>query len=247
MGRAPRVWEKGAVYHVVPKGNDGRPIFLDDRDRVDFLVPLHEAAEAHGAVIVGYCLMKNHVHWLIQSGEEGLSAFLRDVLGGSLAPLEPPPRPRGAHLEEPHVRPPREDRRPLLVRRPVHRHEPGRGRRRPPTPGLAVEQLPRPRRPRRAAPLPRQRGVPHLLRPKPRAGAREVPAVRLRLATAEGPGARPDPGSTPPRHGCHRGGSGRPPRPDPPRLAPPFGATAARGQDSPGAAVRTGAPVASPG
>ncbi len=82
MGREPRAWEKGAVYHVVPKGNDGRRIFVDDRDRRNFLVRLDAAAAAYEAAIVGYCLMDNHVHWLIESGAPGLSELAQVVLGG---------------------------------------------------------------------------------------------------------------------------------------------------------------------
>jgi REP element-mobilizing transposase RayT len=82
MGRPLRVWEPGAVYHVTPKGNDGRTIFLDDRDRRDMLVRMDAAAERYGATFHGYCLMDNHLHYLIESGEDGLSRLLQVVLGG---------------------------------------------------------------------------------------------------------------------------------------------------------------------
>jgi REP element-mobilizing transposase RayT len=82
MGRAPRVWEEGALYHGVPKGNDGRPIVVDDRDRRDLLVRIDAAAETYGATFLGYCLMDNHLHCLVISGADGLSEFFQVVLGG---------------------------------------------------------------------------------------------------------------------------------------------------------------------
>jgi REP element-mobilizing transposase RayT len=82
MSRDPRVWEVGAAYHVVPKGNDGQRIFLDNRDRVNFLGRLDEGVHANEATLVGYCLMDTHVHALIVSGEAGLSDLFEVVLGG---------------------------------------------------------------------------------------------------------------------------------------------------------------------
>ena len=82
MGRDPRVWEAGSVYHVVPKGNDGHRLFFDDRDRRDFLVRLDAAAEKYDARFVAYCFMDNHVHCLVHSGEAGLSELFQVVLGG---------------------------------------------------------------------------------------------------------------------------------------------------------------------
>ena len=246
MGRAPRVWEEGAVYHVVPKGNDGRPIFLDDRDRVDFLVPLHEAAEARGAVIVGYCLMKNHVHWLIQSGEEGLSAFLRDVLGGHSR------RWNRRHGHEGHTLKNRTfavhvktdahfwcaaryiDMNPVAadaVRRPQDwpwsSYRAHAGLDVPPRFLDNAEFL------TYFAPNPERARAKYLRfvsdwRPPKAPALDPILAARL-LATAA---TEEDPDA--PRARILLG------------LTPLFGATAARGQDSPGAAVRTGAPVASP-
>jgi REP element-mobilizing transposase RayT len=82
MGREARVWEAGAAYHVVPKGNDGKRIFLDNRDRLNFLGRLDEGVVANEATLVGYCLMDTHVHTLIVSGEVGLSDLFEVVLGG---------------------------------------------------------------------------------------------------------------------------------------------------------------------
>ena len=42
MARLLRVQFEGAIYHVTARGNDRRPIFLDDRDRDRFIEKLEE-------------------------------------------------------------------------------------------------------------------------------------------------------------------------------------------------------------
>jgi hypothetical protein len=37
VGRALRIFEPGAYYHLAARGNNGQPIFHDDLDCLDFL------------------------------------------------------------------------------------------------------------------------------------------------------------------------------------------------------------------
>jgi REP element-mobilizing transposase RayT len=74
--------EPGGIYHVTPRGNDGRDIFLEDPDRVQFLLRLGRVAREHLWLVYGYCLMTNHVHFLVQIAEDGLSAGMQELLGG---------------------------------------------------------------------------------------------------------------------------------------------------------------------
>ena len=48
MARPLRIEYVGAVYHVMARGNQGQPIFRDDKDRRRFLETLGEAAEKTG-------------------------------------------------------------------------------------------------------------------------------------------------------------------------------------------------------
>ena len=82
MPRSPREVEPGGIYHVTPRGNDGRDVFLDDADRRRFLLRLGLVARRYGWVVFGYCLMTNHVHLLVQVPDGGLSEGMRDLLGG---------------------------------------------------------------------------------------------------------------------------------------------------------------------
>lgn len=53
-------------YHVVPKGIGGQSIFGSDSDRNRYLELLSEAKDQTGIRVYAYCLMSNHVHYLIE-------------------------------------------------------------------------------------------------------------------------------------------------------------------------------------
>jgi hypothetical protein len=64
MVRPLRLEYAGAVYHVMARGNQGRPIYADDLDRKMWLKTLGEACEKTGWRIHAYVLMGNHYHVL---------------------------------------------------------------------------------------------------------------------------------------------------------------------------------------
>jgi REP element-mobilizing transposase RayT len=82
MPRSPRIVEPGGVYHLTPRGNDGRTIFLGDLDREQFLLRLDKTSSRHGWIVLGYCLMDTHVHLLVQVPERGLSEGMQVLLSG---------------------------------------------------------------------------------------------------------------------------------------------------------------------
>lgn len=79
MPRPPRLDTTGAVSHVVARGNERRPLFRDDADREKYLELLGEACARHGARVLAYCLMPNHVHLALQSGPVPVSRVVHDV------------------------------------------------------------------------------------------------------------------------------------------------------------------------
>src|SRR5947199_8927374 len=48
MARPLRIEYPGEVYRVMPRGNQGRPIFKDDKDRKRFLETLEESCQKTG-------------------------------------------------------------------------------------------------------------------------------------------------------------------------------------------------------
>ncbi len=67
MARPLRIEYKGAVYHILSRGNQGEEIFSDDSDREYFVEILQRAVEKYGIEVYAYCIMGNHYHLLIST------------------------------------------------------------------------------------------------------------------------------------------------------------------------------------
>jgi REP element-mobilizing transposase RayT len=76
-----RIEYPGAVYHVLARGNQGRVIYRDDRDRLRFLETLGEACGKTGWRIHAYVLMGNHYHMLVETPEANLVAGMKWLQG----------------------------------------------------------------------------------------------------------------------------------------------------------------------
>jgi putative transposase len=68
MSRRPRVVLPGVPHHVTQRGNNRQPVFFSDGDRVRYIQILGEHSRRHGASILGWCLMTNHVHLVVIPG-----------------------------------------------------------------------------------------------------------------------------------------------------------------------------------
>lgn len=84
MGRSARKKSTSNIYHVMVRGVNKEPIFLDDKDRLRYLDVLAKVKEKAPFDIHAYCLMNNHVHLLLQEMEESVGDTLRRV-GSSYA------------------------------------------------------------------------------------------------------------------------------------------------------------------
>ncbi|MDT9547239.1 MAG: transposase [Chlorobium phaeovibrioides] len=82
MPRGPRLDAPGTLHHVMIRGIDRGNIFLDDTDRAEFLARMGRLAKASGTGVYAFALMSNHVHMLLKSSADGLSAFMRRLLSG---------------------------------------------------------------------------------------------------------------------------------------------------------------------
>ena len=81
MARPLRIEYPGALYHVVSRGNAYQDIYLDNKDRKNFLKNLEHCLELHNVICHAYCLMGNHYHLLLETPDGNLSKAMRDVNG----------------------------------------------------------------------------------------------------------------------------------------------------------------------
>ena len=60
MSRPWRIEFKGALYHVLSRGNEQNDIFWDDEDRNCFICLIGEMSDRFDVDIFAYVLMDNH-------------------------------------------------------------------------------------------------------------------------------------------------------------------------------------------
>ena len=66
MSRPLRLEFPSSFWHITHRGNERRPIFYEDADRVRFLELLSEAVQRFKWIVTAYALMLNHFHILIE-------------------------------------------------------------------------------------------------------------------------------------------------------------------------------------
>lgn len=82
MPRISRIKSSTKIYHVMLRGIDKRNIFLTEDDRLSFLKYIEKAKTKSNFLVLSYCLMTNHVHLLIQEGDEELGDIIRRITVG---------------------------------------------------------------------------------------------------------------------------------------------------------------------
>ncbi len=65
MGRLSRVVIPDCAHHVTQRGVRSQPVFSDDADRQLYLRLLIEEGDKHGLKFLSWCLMANHVHFIV--------------------------------------------------------------------------------------------------------------------------------------------------------------------------------------
>jgi putative transposase len=81
MARPPREFVPGGIYHVYSRGSNRQAIFLFDSDRIDFLMCLDRAMRRAELSCLGYCLMPNHYHLVLETSDDTLSKAMKALNG----------------------------------------------------------------------------------------------------------------------------------------------------------------------
>jgi len=79
MSKALRIEFPGAVYHVTTRGDRREAIFVDDDDRRRLLAFVKQAMDRFDAVVLAYCLMGNHYHFVLQTRRANLSLVMHHI------------------------------------------------------------------------------------------------------------------------------------------------------------------------
>ena len=72
----------GVLQHVMARGIERRPIFVDDRDRDEFVRRLSDLALEGKLIVYAWSLIPNHFHLLVRTGKISLSRSMRSLLTG---------------------------------------------------------------------------------------------------------------------------------------------------------------------
>jgi len=70
---------KGAIYHVMMRGNNRQAIFFSEEERKKFSLLIQEGIERFGYRVVAFCFMTNHVHLAIEVGDVSLSKICQNI------------------------------------------------------------------------------------------------------------------------------------------------------------------------
>ena len=80
MPRKSRFYLPDVPVHLVQRGHNRRPCFGDEADYRFYLDALQEGLKRYNASLHAYCLMTNHVHWLVTPArEDSLSRIVQHV------------------------------------------------------------------------------------------------------------------------------------------------------------------------
>lgn len=79
MPRTPRIRSKSGIYHIMFRGTNRQEIFHDGDDCKRFLETMEKYKKESEISVFGWCLMGNHVHLLIQEGNEELAITVKRI------------------------------------------------------------------------------------------------------------------------------------------------------------------------
>jgi putative transposase len=82
MARNSRCFEAGTPYHVTERGVDRDRVFFQVGDRVSYLTLASSLRQMTQVRVLAWCLMSNHVHWVVAPERvDSLPQFFRHLQG----------------------------------------------------------------------------------------------------------------------------------------------------------------------
>ena len=81
MGRALRIAPAGGTFQITTRGNRRQVTYVDDIDRSWAIALLAEVVEKFEWDLLAYCLMSNHHHYVVHTPKANLSAGMQRLNG----------------------------------------------------------------------------------------------------------------------------------------------------------------------
>ncbi len=80
MPKEPRLLLSKSYYHINTRGNNKNNVFREDGDFSFYLDLIKKYKKEHPFDVYHYCLMSNHTHFLIRTGDaSGFSVFMKKL------------------------------------------------------------------------------------------------------------------------------------------------------------------------
>ena len=98
MPRMARAVIPGVPHHLTQRGIDRQNVFHSDTDRLTYLRLATQGLPEHGVTIQAYCLMSNHVHWVVTPANKHALARAFGWLHGRYAHYQNAAQARHGHF-----------------------------------------------------------------------------------------------------------------------------------------------------
>jgi len=85
MPRRKRMYLPGHAYHLVQRGNNREVCFVEPENYRFYMALWKECAIRYGVAVHAYCLMTNHVHFLVTPEEPDSISKVMSVVGSRYA------------------------------------------------------------------------------------------------------------------------------------------------------------------
>jgi len=82
MPRKAREVSETGIYHVLMRGIDNRNIFQDENDKQKFVDIIFKKRDTSNFNLYAYCVMDNHVHFVIREDQRNLSSYIKGIIIG---------------------------------------------------------------------------------------------------------------------------------------------------------------------
>ena len=83
--RLPRRIDKASFFHVIVQGINKENIFLEERNKNQYLKLMNKLCKKYNIKILAYCIMDNHAHFLLNSDKIQDLSKVMQVLNGLYA------------------------------------------------------------------------------------------------------------------------------------------------------------------